>query len=65
MAHPFAPANALDVSRAMARDLGVITLPGPFFGEGYDTHLRFAFANADSAAIGEVGRRLAAWRGPN
>ena len=65
VAHPFAPSNALDVSRAMARDLGVITLPGPFFGEGYDTHLRFAFANADSAAIGEVGRRLAAWRGPN
>lgn len=63
--HPFAGVDALDVSRALARDLGVITLPGPFFGAGYASHLRFAFANADSAAIAEVGRRLAAWRGPN
>lgn len=63
--HPFAGVGALDVSRALARDLGVITLPGPFFGEGYGAHLRFAFANADAAAIAEVGRRLATWRGPN
>lgn len=65
VAHPFAGASAVDVSRALARDLGVITLPGPFFGSGFETHLRFAFANADATAIGEVGRRLASWRGPN
>lgn len=65
VAHPFAGVDGLTVSRAMARDLGVITLPGPFFGEGFATHLRFAFANADAGAIAEVGRRLEAWRGPN
>lgn len=64
VAHPFAGVGALDVSRALARELGVITLPGPFFGAGYEGHLRFAFANADVAAIAEVGRRLAGWRGP-
>jgi hypothetical protein len=48
----------------MARELGVITLPGPFFGSGLDTHLRMAFANADAGQIAEVGRRLARWGGP-
>lgn len=65
VAHPCAGVGALEVSRALARDLGVITLPGPFFGAGFDTHLRFAFANADVEAIDEVGRRLAGWRGPS
>jgi aspartate/methionine/tyrosine aminotransferase len=64
VAHPFEGAGALAVARALARELGVITLPGPFFGAGYGTHLRFAFANADATAIAEVGRRLAGWRGP-
>ena len=64
VAHPFPGASAVEVARALARDLGVITLPGPFFGEGYETHLRFAFANADAKAIAEVGARLKGWRGP-
>jgi aspartate/methionine/tyrosine aminotransferase len=64
VAHPYAEIPALEVSRAMARELGVITLPGPFFGSGLDTHLRMAFANADAGQIAEVGRRLARWGGP-
>jgi aspartate/methionine/tyrosine aminotransferase len=64
VAHPFPGLSALDVSRALARDLGVITLPGSFFGPDLDAHLRMAFANADAEAIAEVGRRLAGWTGP-
>ena len=37
----------------------MLALPGSYFGPGNETHLRFAFANADETAIAEVGRRLA------
>ena len=43
---------------ARAGMLGVLGLPGVYFGAGQDGHLRIAFANADRAAIALVPDRL-------
>ncbi|WP_102959945.1 aminotransferase [Mangrovicella endophytica] len=58
--HPYEGRDARSVAEHLARDLGIITLPGSFFGEGQEQHLRIAFANVDVAAIGRFGERLAA-----
>ena len=57
--HPFAEPGAA-VAERLAREAGVVALPGSFFGPGQDDHLRFAFANAGEAQIAAVGARLAA-----
>lgn len=55
--HPFdAPAER--VVAALARERGVLGLPGSFFGPGQEDHLRLAFANADEAAIATLPERL-------
>lgn len=59
VAHPFAGRPAAEVAERLAGEAGVLALPGPYFGPGLETHLRFAFANVDVAAIGEAGKRLA------
>ncbi|MFX8477620.1 hypothetical protein ABTL82_19225, partial [Acinetobacter baumannii] len=42
--HPFdAPGEA--VAQALARQQGILCLPGAFFGPGQDRYLRMAFAN--------------------
>lgn len=56
--HPFAGENATAVAERLAREAGVITLPGPFFGTGQEDFLRMAFANADVAAIAGLPARL-------
>ena len=56
--HPFAGENATAVAERLAREAGVITLPGPFFGAGQERYLRMAFANADVAAIAGLPARL-------
>ncbi len=59
--HPFAePGEA--VAARLAREAGVVALPGGFFGPGQDDHLRFAFANADDAQIATLAERLARLR---
>jgi aspartate/methionine/tyrosine aminotransferase len=57
--HPFVGIGAERVAEALARERGVLGLPGSYFGPGQDHHLRFAFANADEAAIASLPGRLA------
>jgi len=58
--HPFTAEASLDVARRMARDAGVLTIPGTFFGAGQEQFLRFAFANAGRDVIAELPARLSA-----
>ncbi|BBE73459.1 aminotransferase [Oharaeibacter diazotrophicus] len=55
--HPF-DATGEAVAERLAREAGVVTLPGAFFGPGQDRHIRFAFANVDDAALAVVAERL-------
>ena len=55
--HPFAEPGAA-VAERLAREAGVVALPGSFFGPGQEDHLRFAFANAGDERIAAVGARL-------
>ena len=57
--HPFADLSAFDAARRLARESGVITIPGSFFGEGLEGYLRVAFANADVATIRQLGTHFA------
>lgn len=59
VAHPDPGERAVAAAERLAAERGVLALPGSYFGPGNETHLRFAFANADETAIAEVGRRLA------
>ena len=56
--HPFAGVAAERVAERLATERGVLGLPGSYFGEGQEAHLRFAFANADEAAIAALPARL-------
>ena len=58
--HPFAGKASLDVAKRMAREAGVLTIPGTFFGDGQEDFLRFAFANAGRDVIAELPDRLSA-----
>ena len=58
--HPFAGEASLDVAKRMAREAGVLTIPGTFFGDGQEDFLRFAFANAGRDVIAELPDRLSA-----
>ena len=58
--HPHAgSAGSLDVAMRLAREVGVLTIPGAFFGDGQEAFLRFAFANAGRDVIAELPDRLA------
>ena len=56
--HPFAGEASLDVAKRMARESGVLTIPGTFFGDGQEDFLRFAFANAGRDVIAALPDRL-------
>lgn len=58
--HPFAGTPSIDVAQRMAREVGVLTIPGTFFGDGQEDYLRFAFANAGRDVIAELPDRLGA-----
>lgn len=58
--HPFAGENAADVARRLARDHGVLSLPGTAFGPGQEDSLRMAFANLEADRIPELRGRLVA-----
>jgi aspartate/methionine/tyrosine aminotransferase len=58
--HPQAGSEAsLEIAKRLAREVGVLTIPGTFFGDGQDAFLRFAFANAGRDVIAELPDRLA------
>lgn len=56
--HPFEALTSVEAAERLARDFGVVTIPGSYFGRGLDRHLRLAFANVDVDRIGEVAGRL-------
>ncbi|AKH99848.1 aspartate/tyrosine/aromatic aminotransferase [Hoeflea sp. IMCC20628] len=57
--HPFASLSAHDAAHKLAREAGVITIPGSFFGNGLERYLRVAFANADVTTIRQLSARFA------
>lgn len=61
--HPFAELSAFDAAHMLARQAGVLTIPGSFFGGGQERYLRVAFANADVPTIRGLGERFAAVSG--
>jgi aspartate/methionine/tyrosine aminotransferase len=58
--HPFANLESQQVAERLATEVGVLTVPGSFFGANQQRHLRMAFANADSATIRQLSARLLA-----
>ncbi|MBO9100084.1 aminotransferase [Rhizobium sp. B230/85] len=56
--HPFAGQSSAAVAERLARQAGVVCIPGSYFGEGQDRYLRLAFANADVASIALLSDRL-------
>lgn len=57
--HPFDGSPSRAVAERMAREVGVLVLPGVYFGTGQEANLRLAFANADAATIAQLPKRLA------
>ena len=47
------------MAKALARNQGLLVLPGEFFGASQQDYLRVAFANASAAELEELVRRLA------
>jgi len=60
--HPFPDRDAVQVAQALAREFGVLGLPGSFFGAGQEGFLRLAFANVDIPTIRQIPARLNACR---
>jgi aspartate/methionine/tyrosine aminotransferase len=58
VAPPPALGPAVDVSRRLARDFGVLALPGRYFGPDQEGWLRIAFANAPEERLAEIAERL-------
>jgi aspartate/methionine/tyrosine aminotransferase len=56
--HPFAGVPSEVVAEKLAREAGVVCLPGAYFGERQGDYLRFAFANADAPTILQLEDRL-------
>ena len=56
--HPYEDRSSTDVAQFLAKDRGVVTLPGTFFGEGQEAYLRFAFANVSAEELHELATRL-------
>lgn len=56
--HPFPGRSSAEVAEKLARQAGVICIPGAYFGESQQNYLRFAFANADVPTIGLLRERL-------
>jgi aspartate/methionine/tyrosine aminotransferase len=56
--HPFTDRRAEQVAQRLATEAGVLTVPGSYFGQHQQRHLRVAFANADSATIRQLAARL-------
>jgi aspartate/methionine/tyrosine aminotransferase len=56
--HPFGATPSRTVAEALATRAGVVVIPGEYFGEGQESYLRFAFANADAGTIRSLAQRL-------
>ena len=58
--HPYPERSAAAVAEWLARERGMLCLPGSYFGPGQERYLRVAFANVDATGIAEVPARLSA-----
>ncbi|WP_313523192.1 aminotransferase [Shinella sp.] len=56
--HPFEGVPSARVAEKLAKEAGILCLPGSYFGAGQEGYLRFAFANADSQTIALLRGRL-------
>lgn len=56
--HPFRGVGSAVVAEKMAKEAGVICIPGAYFGTEHEDYLRFAFANADVETINKLEARL-------
>jgi aspartate/methionine/tyrosine aminotransferase len=56
--HPFRQQRSAAVAERLARNVGVVTVPGSYFGPGQEDFLRFAFANADVPTLDGLAPRL-------
>lgn len=57
--HPWPGTPAATVAERLARERGVLALPGSYFGPGQDDFLRVAFANVESAQVAALDERFA------
>ncbi|CUA87191.1 Aspartate/methionine/tyrosine aminotransferase [Chelatococcus sambhunathii] len=60
--HPFPGRKGRSVAERLAAERGVLALPGSYFGESADAHVRVAFANVEAEEIARLPERLAAFR---
>ena len=56
--HPFAGKRSTDVSKKLADEENVLTIPGDMFGAGQERFVRLAFANVSDDKIPAVLERL-------
>ncbi len=56
--HPLAGLDSVEVARRLAREVGVVSIPGGLFGPNQEAYLRLAFANLDQPGIRELVLRL-------
>jgi aspartate/methionine/tyrosine aminotransferase len=56
--HPFAGRTARNVAEWLATEYGLLVLPGSWFGDGQDSHMRIAIANIEHDAVQTAAERL-------
>lgn len=56
--HPFRGRSSIELAQEMARQSGILVIPGAFFGSGQEDYLRFAFANAGRDVIAALPDRI-------
>lgn len=56
--HPFDGVSSAKVAEKLAKEAGILCLPGSYFGARQEGYLRFAFANADVDTIALLKDRL-------
>jgi len=56
--HPFPGKSSAEVAEKLAKQAGIVCIPGAYFGDGQQNYLRFAFANADVETITRLEERL-------
>jgi aspartate/methionine/tyrosine aminotransferase len=57
--HPYEGCRGAEICEWLARERGVLCLPGSYFGPRQHGFLRVAFANVDTASIADIPARLA------
>ncbi|ASY64037.1 Aspartate aminotransferase [Sinorhizobium sojae CCBAU 05684] len=62
--HPFPDIDSQFVAEKLAKLAGILCLSGDSFGEGQESYLRFAFANADVPTIQKLEERLSGFALP-